>query len=43
VAWYATATSTTALNSSAPLQNGEDYFADDSTGACGASSGCFAL
>ncbi|MFM2212808.1 MAG: hypothetical protein RL427_71, partial [Bacteroidota bacterium] len=36
VVWYATATSTTALNSNAPLQNGEDYFADDNTGTCGA-------
>ncbi|WP_333667460.1 hypothetical protein, partial [Flavobacterium sp.] len=35
IKWYATASSTTALLSSAALQNGEDYFADDNTGTCG--------
>ena len=35
IRWYATATSTTALSSSAVLVNGEDYFADDNTGSCG--------
>jgi len=35
VAWYATASSTTALSPSAGLVNGEDYFADDTSGACG--------
>ncbi|MEC4003736.1 gliding motility-associated C-terminal domain-containing protein [Flavobacterium sp. SUN052] len=36
VVWYATATSTTPLSTSAGLVNGEDYFADDSSGSCGA-------
>src|SRR3954466_6807218 len=35
VAWYATATSTTALASTVGLVNGEDYFADDNSGTCG--------
>ena len=36
VAWYATATSTTALSSTLGLADGEDYFADDISGSCGA-------
>jgi gliding motility-associated-like protein len=35
IKWYANATGGTALLSSASLTNGEDYFADDNTGACG--------
>ena len=35
VSWFATATSTTPLSPSAGLVNGEDYFADNSTGNCG--------
>jgi mucin-2 len=35
VQWYATATSTTPLSSSAGLVNGENYFADDNSGTCG--------
>ena len=35
IKWYANATGGTALSSSASLTNGEDYFADNSTGACG--------
>ncbi|WP_396195253.1 hypothetical protein, partial [Flavobacterium sp.] len=36
IRWYPTATSTAALSSSTVLVNGEDYFADDNTGTCGA-------
>jgi len=35
VVWYATATSTTPLSSSAGLVNGAHYFADDNSGSCG--------
>ena len=35
IKWYDTAISTTALLSTASLQNGQDYFADDNTGTCG--------
>ena len=35
IKWYDTAISTTALLNGASLQNGQDYFADDNTGACG--------
>ena len=35
IAWFATATSTTALSSSSGLVDGEDYFADSSAGNCG--------
>ena len=35
IKWYATASSTTALTNATVLVNGEDYFADDNTGACG--------
>ncbi|HQW69209.1 MAG TPA: hypothetical protein PLH25_06035, partial [Flavobacterium sp.] len=35
IRWYATANSTTALTNSTILANGEDYFADDTTGTCG--------
>ncbi|WP_396156904.1 gliding motility-associated C-terminal domain-containing protein [Flavobacterium sp.] len=36
IRWYDTATSITPLSSSTGLINGEDYFADDNTGTCGA-------
>ena len=36
IVWYATATSTTPLSNSASLISGEDYYADDSSGTCGA-------
>ena len=36
VAWYATAVSTTALSPTLGLADGEDYFADDVSGTCGA-------
>jgi mucin-2 len=36
IKWYANATGGTALSSATGLINGEDYFADDNTGACGA-------
>ncbi len=35
VVWYATATSTTPLSSSAGLVNNTTYFADDNSGTCG--------
>ena len=35
IKWYANATGGAALSSSTSLINGEDYFADDNTGACG--------
>ena len=35
VAWFDTATSTTPLNSSLSLVDGENYFADNSSGNCG--------
>ena len=35
IVWYDTATSTTPLLNSENLINGEDYYADDSTGTCG--------
>jgi gliding motility-associated-like protein len=35
IAWYATDTSTTPLTPGFGLVNGEDYFADNSTGNCG--------
>ncbi|MEH6538173.1 MAG: gliding motility-associated C-terminal domain-containing protein [Psychroserpens sp.] len=35
IAWFDTATSTTALNPSSSLIDGEDYFADNSSGNCG--------
>ncbi|WP_445452722.1 T9SS type B sorting domain-containing protein [Flavobacterium sp. 25HG05S-40] len=35
VSWYANATGGAPLLSSSSLINGEDYFADDSTGSCG--------
>ncbi|WP_291093991.1 hypothetical protein [Flavobacterium sp. UBA2787] len=35
IAWYATDTSTTPLTSGTGLINGEDYFADNSSGNCG--------
>ncbi|HEY0045979.1 MAG TPA: gliding motility-associated C-terminal domain-containing protein [Flavobacterium sp.] len=35
LAWFATATSTTPLNLGTALVNGEDYFADNSSGNCG--------
>src|SRR6218665_1984892 len=35
VAWYSDATGGSALLSSQGLTNGEDYFADDTTGTCG--------
>ncbi len=35
VVWYATATSSTPLSNTASLISGEDYYADDNTGACG--------
>ncbi|WP_179338323.1 gliding motility-associated C-terminal domain-containing protein [Winogradskyella ludwigii] len=38
VFWYATATSTVPLSNSENLINGEDYYADDSTGTCGTRS-----
>ncbi|MUU79734.1 gliding motility-associated C-terminal domain-containing protein [Winogradskyella endarachnes] len=38
VVWYDTATSTTPLSNSENLINGEDYYADDSTGTCGVRS-----
>ena len=36
VVWYATASSTTSLSNTVGLLNGEDYFADDNSGTCGA-------
>ncbi|WP_299103403.1 gliding motility-associated C-terminal domain-containing protein [uncultured Winogradskyella sp.] len=36
IVWYDTATSTIPLSNSDNLINGEDYYADDSTGTCGA-------
>ena len=35
VVWYATASSLTPLSAASGLVNGEDYFADDSSGVCG--------
>lgn len=36
IVWYDTATSTVPLSNSDNLINGEDYYADDNTGSCGA-------
>ncbi|MDN3494070.1 T9SS type B sorting domain-containing protein [Winogradskyella bathintestinalis] len=36
IVWYETATSTTPLPNSASLISGEDYYADDNSGSCGA-------
>ncbi|MCK7589647.1 gliding motility-associated C-terminal domain-containing protein [Subsaxibacter sp. CAU 1640] len=36
IRWYATATSTSALSPATGLINGEDYYADDNSGTCGA-------
>ncbi|WP_299111943.1 gliding motility-associated C-terminal domain-containing protein [uncultured Winogradskyella sp.] len=38
IVWYDTAISTTPLSNSENLIDGEDYYADDSTGTCGARS-----
>ena len=35
VRWYANVTGGSALTNLTPLQNGQDYFADDNTGSCG--------